>query len=60
MKEVEITQEKIDVIKKAAKFLKQIDDFSRGVDDNFYGHNGVPCYYIMEDLWKAMNISLNK
>jgi hypothetical protein len=46
----EITQERIDVMKKAAKYLKQIDDFNGWVGDNFTGNNVMPCYYIMEDF----------
>jgi hypothetical protein len=49
----EITQERIDVIKKAAQYIKIIDDFTGWVDENFYGHNVVPCYYIMEDFVKS-------
>jgi hypothetical protein len=49
----EITQERIDIVNKAAKYLKQIDDFCGFVDENFYGHNVVPYYYIMEDFVKS-------
>ena len=49
----ELTQERIDLIKKAARYLKTIDDFSGFVDKNFYGHNVVPYYYIMEDFVKS-------
>lgn len=49
----EITQDKIDVIKKAAQYIKQMDDFCGFVDENFYGHNVIPCYYIMEDFVKC-------
>jgi hypothetical protein len=49
----EITQKRIGVIKKAAQYLKQIDDFSGFIDQNFYGHNVIPYYYIMEDFVKS-------
>ena len=49
----ELTQERIDLIKKAARYLKTIDDFSGFVDENFYGHNVVSYYYIMEDFVKS-------
>ena len=47
----DIIQERIDVVNKAAQYGKQIDDFCGFVDENLYGHNVVPCYYIMEDFW---------
>ena len=49
----EITQERIDIIKNAEQYLKQIDDFNGFVDENFYSHNVIPCYYIMEDIVRS-------
>ena len=49
----EITQDRIDVVNKAAEYIKTIDDFLGWVNDNFKGNNVEQSYYICEDFVKS-------
>jgi hypothetical protein len=49
----EITQERIDVMNKAAEYIQTIDDFAGWVNDNFYGTNVEQGYHIFEDFVKS-------